>query len=393
MLKFSRLRRHRIGLGLVARAVYILWGLLCLGLGLLALEGYELFVLSGIERDAIKGFFILLFIGGVILFYALESSEAAYVIWALACLGFGWSALEGYDFLVSSGITQGDIKEGVFLVFLGGLAAFYALMSSGAALLESKTYEKWFKEGKGGSARWGGVLAFHKYAWARVRRGKAPIFFGWTMHKYDPWPLTRKIGVDDKNHVMTIAQSRSGKSTTVIWPNLVKYPYPDSVFVLDPKGEHAVFTSRHRAAQGQRVYVLDPFNITDGKVERHCFNPLAEIDPASSRAKEDIAEIADAFVITVATSINEAGEHFRGLATVMIMGLIAHVLTTQPKEKHNLPEVYEYFLALDPSEDDEAFQGFWLRWAKTRPVGTHPARRRRRTLERMKKPVAIFSIR
>lgn len=200
------------------------------------------------------------------------------------------------------------------------------------------------------------MLAFRKYGWNRIqKKPKAPIFLGKTLHKQDPWPFCRKIGVDDENHLVTIAQSRSGKSITVIWPNLVKYAYPDSVFVLDPKGEHAVLTSRHRAAQGQRVYVLDPFNETKGQVERHCFNPLAEIDPSSPRAKNDIKQIAEACVVTAVASISEGGEHFRGLATTVITGLIAHVLTKLPKERRTLPEVYTHFKALRKKEDFESF--------------------------------------
>ena len=124
---------------------------------------------------------------------------------------------------------------------------------------------------------------------------------------------------------------------------------------LDPKGEHALLTSKHRTGQGQRVYVLDPFNITKGQVERHSFNPLAEIDPDSPRAKNDIKQIADACVITAATSISEGGEHFRGLATTVITGLIAHVLTKLPKGKRTLPEVYKHFKALRKKEDFENF--------------------------------------
>ena len=287
-------------------------------------------------------------------------ARAVYILWALVCLGLGWLAVEGYEVFEPSGAAAPDeIKRFFFWLFIGGLAVFYALMWSFSAVTESDPFREFFRLGRGGSARWGGVLAYWKHSWKRIkwwpRGNKAPVFLGRTMHKYDPWPFCRKIGVDDENHLVTIAQSRSGKSTTVIWPNLVKYPYPDSVFVLDPKGEHAIMTSRHRAGRGQRIYVLDPFNVTGGKVKTHFFNPLAEIDPDSPRAKEDIGEIADACMITAATSINEAGEHFRGLATVMIMGFIAHVLTTQPKEKHTLPEVYKYFMALRKKEDFERF--------------------------------------
>lgn len=270
-------------------------------------------------------------------------ARIVYVLWAIAVLG--WMYHEGIEVLWG------------FAIYIAGLAVLYPLIWIIAAFLETETYREFFERERGGSARWGGVLAFRKYGWNRIqKKPKAPIFLGKTLHKQDPWPFCRKIGVDDENHLVTIAQSRSGKSTTVIWPNLVKYAYPDSVFILDPKGEHARMTAKHRMADcGQRVYVLDPFNITKGQVERHSFNPLAEIDPDSPRAKNDIKQIADACVITAVTSISEGGEHFRGLATTVITGLIAHVLTKLPKEKRTLPEVYKHFKALRKKEDFENF--------------------------------------
>lgn len=278
-------------------------------------------------------------------------ARAFYLLWTLFVLALGWLTWEGRGTAQGLALSLSDL----FTLYVGGLAVSYALMWVVSAVRETDWYENWVRRGQGGSARWGGVLAFLKYAWWRIKLNpKAPIYLGRTLHKYDPWPWCHKIGVDDENHLVTIAQARSGKSTTAIWPNLVRYPYPDSVFVLDPKGEHAQMTSRHRLALGQRVYVLDPFGVTSG-LETHCFNPLAEIDPSSGRAKEDIAEIAEAFAISAATSISDTGEHFADLRQSLITGLIAHVLTTEPKERHTLPAVYDYFMEL---RNDEAFHHF-----------------------------------
>lgn len=283
-------------------------------------------------------------------------ARLVYVLWFIAVLV--WMHDEGIE------VLRG------FAVYIAGLVVFYPFLWIIAAIPETETYREFFAREKGGSARWGGVLAFWKYGWSRIQRNsKAPIFLGKTLHKQDPWPFCRKIGVDDENHLVTIAQSRSGKSTTVIWPNLLKYPYPDSVFILDPKGEHARMTAKYRAAQGQYVYVLDPFNETKGSLRTHSFNPLAEIDPASGRAKEDIGEIADACVISSASTTSDTGEHFSDLNRAMITGLIAHVLTSQPKEKHNLPAVYDYFMAL---ADDKAFADFLSEMKQNGACGKAP---------------------
>ena len=250
------------------------------------------------------------------------------------------------------------------LALFAGWVVIYGVLTGLSRIVESNTFREWIVHGRGGSARWGGPLAFARNRYRP--NGKAPIFLGRSTHKYDPWIFCRSIGVDDENHLVTIAQARSGKSTTAIWPNLVTYPYPDSVFVLDPRGEHAERTAKRRAKQGQQVVILDPFQQTPG-LKTHCFNPLAEIDPQSPRAKEDIAAIADACVIS--ESNTDAGQHFEGLHRAMITGLIAHILTTEPSERHNLPAVYDYFLSVS---DDAKFRQLLTAMSRNSACGNAP---------------------
>ena len=65
------------------------------------------------------------------------------------------------------------------------------------------------------------------------------------------------IGIDDNRHVLTVAGSRSGKSVTIVGNLLF---YRGSVLAMDPKAELANITAERRAALGQKVIVLDPFN-------------------------------------------------------------------------------------------------------------------------------------
>ncbi len=67
----------------------------------------------------------------------------------------------------------------------------------------------------------------------------------------------RLIGRADDRHMITVAGARAGKSSTVLIPNLKRYP--GSCIVLDPKGELARATAARRTELGQRVFVLDPF--------------------------------------------------------------------------------------------------------------------------------------
>lgn len=77
--------------------------------------------------------------------------------------------------------------------------------------------------------------------------------------------------------VMLAAPTRSGKGVAVVIPNLLTYP--DSIIVLDIKGENYDMTSRYRKNCGQAVYRWAPFDETGFT---HAWNPLdkiAKLDP------------------------------------------------------------------------------------------------------------------
>ena len=57
--------------------------------------------------------------------------------------------------------------------------------------------------------------------------------------------------------VMLSAPTRSGKGVGVVVPNLLNWP--DSVVVLDIKGENHAITAGFRALHGQAVYAFSPF--------------------------------------------------------------------------------------------------------------------------------------
>ncbi len=108
-------------------------------------------------------------------------------------------------------------------------------------------------------------------------------------------PDQKEFGrLGDDRHLVTIAGSRAGKSRTVLIPNLLRYP--GSMLVIDPKGELARETALARSEGfGQDVVVLDPFG-TSG-FESYAYNPLDELDPASSTFIDDIAMVASSLII------------------------------------------------------------------------------------------------
>lgn len=132
----------------------------------------------------------------------------------------------------------------------------------------------------------------------------------------------RFLGRDDNRHAVTIAGSQAGKSTTVLIPNLLRYP--GSVIVLDPKGELARATAAQRRKLGHRVYVLDPFGETGFPVPTSAHNPFDELGQGpASHIPADAAQIADALIIA-----NNKDPHWTDSARNLIRGIILHLLAT-----------------------------------------------------------------
>ena len=130
-------------------------------------------------------------------------------------------------------------------------------------------------------------------------------------------------------HLLTIAPTRTGKGVGTIIPNLLDYP--GSVVCIDPKGENARITARHRARFGA-VHVLDPFGATG--IASAAFNPLDRIDPAGLDLADDCMTLADALVYDAP---GEAGEaHWNEEAKALISGLILSIVTSEPAPTRTL---------------------------------------------------------
>lgn len=152
----------------------------------------------------------------------------------------------------------------------------------------------------------------------------------------------RVIGRDDDRHIVTVAGSRAGKTSTVLIPNLLAYP--GSVLVLDPKGELARATAARRRQMGQRVYVLDPFGETGMPQAAH--NPFAELGQGNpDHVAADAAQLADALIIS-----NNKDPHWTDSAKNLIRGIVLHLLATDPS-RASLREVRRLLNATPPELD------------------------------------------
>ena len=164
------------------------------------------------------------------------------------------------------------------------------------------------------------------------------------------------IGIEDNRHVLTVAGNRAGKSVTIV-ANLLFYR--GSVLAMDPKAELANITAERRAALGQKVIVLDPFNHANKRLARFRkrYNPLAVLTLDNPTIIEDAGLIADALVVTTPNSKDphwdESGKNF-------IEGLELQVATDPIYEgRRNLLTVRELIkralskIPAGPGDDDD----------------------------------------
>ncbi len=132
----------------------------------------------------------------------------------------------------------------------------------------------------------------------------------------------RWYGWTDDRHIVTVAGSRAGKSSTVLVPNLKRYP--GSAIVLDPKGELTKATADDRRELGHNVFVLDPFGITSEPTASH--NPLDEIGALRGRDMAgDAMLMSEALIIT-----NEKDPHWTDAARNFIRGLSLYLKLFDP---------------------------------------------------------------
>lgn len=134
------------------------------------------------------------------------------------------------------------------------------------------------------------------------------------------------LGHMDDRPLVTIAQSRAGKTSTVIEPNILCYA--GSILALDPKGGLAQL-ARYRRALGHMVYVWDPFG--QSGESSASFNPLAELDPRSLTIVDDVGAVTRALVPDDGDS---RAKHWNDNARKLLEGLILLVLTFDRSERN-----------------------------------------------------------
>jgi type IV secretion system protein VirD4 len=120
-------------------------------------------------------------------------------------------------------------------------------------------------------------------------------------------------------HCLVVAPTRAGKGVGYVIPNTLLFP--GSAVILDVKGEIFDATSRHRQAQGDRIFRFAPFDFENAT---HRYNPLervARIENPEQRYTE-LSKIADTF-LTVSDKGTASDFLMEGRELFVAAGLLA----------------------------------------------------------------------
>jgi type IV secretion system protein VirD4 len=180
------------------------------------------------------------------------------------------------------------------------------------------------------------TTAFGTAQWASERvlkavgmLGNAGLILGRTMSG-------KMIRATNYCHVLLVGGTGSGKGVSIIIPNLLSY-YRGSVVVFDTKGDLQATCGKRRAARGQRIIRLAPFN---GGTDS--FNPLDTIR-MSPTLIDSARAVAEALVVRQGS---EPDPHWNDKAVQVITALLVLVLLRFRDEDRNLSSVQE--IASDP---------------------------------------------
>jgi type IV secretion system protein VirD4 len=140
------------------------------------------------------------------------------------------------------------------------------------------------------------------------------------------------IRLPDYCHVLLCGTPGSGKGVSIIIPNLLSY-HSGSIVCFDTKGDLYDTTAKPRAAKGQRIIRLAPFN---GGTD--ALNPLDAIPSDSAMLVDSARALAEALVVRQGT---EPDPYWNDKSVQVLCAVLVLVLLKFNQEDRNLSSVQE----------------------------------------------------
>ena len=153
-----------------------------------------------------------------------------------------------------------------------------------------------------------------------------------SMRKLEPQHNTALVKLSGAVHTMVVAPTSRGKGVSCVIPFLLSCP--ESVVVVDPKGENYELTHERRRALGHRMVRIDPFEMQGKGADT--FNPLDAIAPDSPHLIDDCKGLANAIVVRTG---EEKDPHWADSAELFITSILIAVALYGEKGERSLQTV------------------------------------------------------
>lgn len=151
----------------------------------------------------------------------------------------------------------------------------------------------------------------------------AGIFLGYrSAYLTDDESEKRPLRYNGDRHIMTFGPIGSGKGATVLISALVDggTMAKSSALVIDVKGQLAAVTAQIRAAWGQTVYCINPFDVLS--IPTATYNPLRFVNPGSVSFASDCKRIAEGLGFEGADNSSDKNAFFEMTALDLVNVLV-----------------------------------------------------------------------
>ncbi|MDR1960726.1 MAG: type IV secretory system conjugative DNA transfer family protein, partial [Gracilibacteraceae bacterium] len=154
-----------------------------------------------------------------------------------------------------------------------------------------------------------------------------------------------KFAADRNKNVLVVGGSGSGKTFSIIKPNLMQLH--SSYVVTDPKGALLPETGYLFTENG---YELRCFNTVNFDKSLH-YNPLAYI-----RREKDILKVVNVLIANTSGDKQSGDKFWQDCERLLYTALIAYLWQEAPAEQRSIPGMIDLLELCQAREDDESFQ-------------------------------------
>ena len=273
----------------------------------------------------------------------------------VALILFQWKSAVGFDALDTRWWTwlwqtlvrtQGlpeELLRPVYWIGSAGLAS-----TALALILSARVGARTLLGGRGkddlhGSARW---AKWKEVVHAGLHGKRGVVIGGWAGKR-----SIRTLRHDGPEHVMAFAPTRSGKGVGLVIPTLLSWP--ESVLVLDIKGENYALTSGWRQSLGHKILKFEP-TAASGSIR---FNPLAEVRMDSGN---DIADCQNIAAMIIDPDGKGLKDYWMQEGWSWLSVLILHVLYRVRRDENRIASLRDVnaFMSAASGDDDDADASF-----------------------------------